>query len=242
MRLLERLQLVEEDVERAVRELRVVEDVVAVVVVLDEPAQLLDPRGGVRGGAWSSSAVWTSASGSSREQPLVRVDAAPADGDRERRPPPSRRGCRTASRRRRRRPPASRVEPPQRLEQRIRVGLVALGVLGADRRRPSSRAGPGSGRARARPCAAASRSRSRASGPRRGGRGSSSSTPANDSRLVVERLVVRAVRLDELVDPVGVEVAHLRDQARARRSPRGRAPRPARGRARSATRASSRRG
>ena len=30
----------------------------------------------------------------------------------------------------------------------------------------------------------------------------------------VERLVVGAVDLDELVDPVGVEVAHLRDQAR----------------------------
>ena len=28
----------------------------------------------------------------------------------------------------------------------------------------------------------------------------------------VERLVVRAVGLHELVDPVGVEVAHLRDQ------------------------------
>ena len=34
----------------------------------------------------------------------------------------------------------------------------------------------------------------------------------------VERLVVGAVHLDELVDPVGVEVAHLRDQALARRS------------------------
>ena len=31
----------------------------------------------------------------------------------------------------------------------------------------------------------------------------------------VERLVVRAVDLDELVDPVGVEIAHLRDQTRA---------------------------
>ena len=37
----------------------------------------------------------------------------------------------------------------------------------------------------------------------------------NDSRVLVERLVVGAVHLDELVDPVRVEVAHLRDQARA---------------------------
>ena len=29
----------------------------------------------------------------------------------------------------------------------------------------------------------------------------------------MERLVVRAVHLDELVDAVGIEVAHLRDQA-----------------------------
>ena len=44
--LLERLQLVEEDVIRGVGDLGVVEDVVAVVVVRDEPPQLL---GALRG-------------------------------------------------------------------------------------------------------------------------------------------------------------------------------------------------
>ena len=33
--------------------------------------------------------------------------------------------------------------------------------------------------------------------------------------LLVQRLVVRPVGLDELVDALGVELAHLRDQSRA---------------------------
>ena len=45
MGLLDRLQLVEQRVEGAVGDLWVVEDVVAVVVVLDEPAQLGRTRG-----------------------------------------------------------------------------------------------------------------------------------------------------------------------------------------------------
>ena len=60
--------------------------------------------------------------------------------------------------------------------------------------------------------AAASPSRSRAVRPSSRSTGSSASTSANASSVVVERLVVRAVRLDELVDAVGIEVAHLRDQ------------------------------
>jgi hypothetical protein len=44
---LDRLQLVEERVERAIRDLRIVEDVVTMVVVRDEPAQLGHPRGDV---------------------------------------------------------------------------------------------------------------------------------------------------------------------------------------------------
>ena len=40
MLVLERAQLVEEDVVGAVVDLRIVEDVVAIVVVLDEPPQL----------------------------------------------------------------------------------------------------------------------------------------------------------------------------------------------------------
>ena len=45
MLVLERPQLVEEHVVGAVVDLRVVEDVVAVVVVLDEPAELRDAVG-----------------------------------------------------------------------------------------------------------------------------------------------------------------------------------------------------
>ena len=48
VRLLERLQLVEERVVGGVLDLRVVEDVVAVVVVPDEAAELLDPLAGRR--------------------------------------------------------------------------------------------------------------------------------------------------------------------------------------------------
>ena len=43
MRRFERLQLVEERVVNAVRDLRIVEDVVAVVVVLDQPSELSSP-------------------------------------------------------------------------------------------------------------------------------------------------------------------------------------------------------
>ena len=43
MRRFERLQLVEERVVGAVRDLRIVEDVVAVVVVLDQPPELSRP-------------------------------------------------------------------------------------------------------------------------------------------------------------------------------------------------------
>ena len=43
MRRFERLQLVEERVVGTVRDLRIVEDVVAVVVVLDQPAELSRP-------------------------------------------------------------------------------------------------------------------------------------------------------------------------------------------------------
>ena len=71
------------------RRSRVVEDVIAVRVVLDEPPQLLGPalrdhRRGVRQVRGSPPGAWTSASGSSASKPLVGMDATPADGDRQR--------------------------------------------------------------------------------------------------------------------------------------------------------------
>ena len=79
----------------------------------------------------SSSAVCTSASGSSASRRVVGMDAAPPDGDRpdagRLRGPDVERGVTDVHGL-----AGIRFEAPERLEQGIRVGLVALGVLGAD--------------------------------------------------------------------------------------------------------------
>ena len=148
------------------------------------------------------------------EEPLVGVDAAPADRDRER----SRRLAGADVERR-----VADVdglaragsEAAQRLEHRIRVGLVPLGVLGADEHVGQLARGAGSGRTRARTVAT-----------RFGGHdpelvaaaaqlGQQLEDAVEGLERRVERLVVGAVDVDELVDAVGIEVAHLRDQARA---------------------------
>ena len=78
----ERAELVVEHVVRAVRDLRIVEHVVAVVVVLDEPSELGRPRGGIRGRGMELLGGVDERVGTGVGQPLVGVDAAPADGDR----------------------------------------------------------------------------------------------------------------------------------------------------------------
>ena len=130
MLVLERLQLVEERVVRRIRELRVVEDVVAVVVVLDQATEL--------GGALCGSGRprrhrgAPRASGRTRrllvEQALVGMDAAPGDRDGERP-----RGLRCAYVERRvahvGRLRRASAEPIERCEDRLGVRLVPLRVF-----------------------------------------------------------------------------------------------------------------
>ena len=106
----------------------------------------------------------------------------------------------------------ARAEAAQRLEHRVGIGLVALGVVGADEH-----------------VGELAEKRQAREGELDGG----DALGGHDPELVaaaaeleqqlgdpveclerrVERLVVGAVHVDELVDPVGVEVVHLRDQA-----------------------------
>ena len=86
VRLFELLQLVVERVVGAVGNLRVVEDVVAVVVVLDEPPELGDPPNPRQGGMQLLRRV-DERVGLLAEQSLVGMDPAPADCDRAPRQP-----------------------------------------------------------------------------------------------------------------------------------------------------------
>ena len=176
-------ELVVERVVGGVGDLRVVEDVVAVGVVLDQPPELLDPRptasdkrrGAPRG-------CWTRASGSSARsrssgwippQPTATANApaAFAGPDVERRVADVDRLLRR------------RAEAPQRLEDRVGIGLVALGVLGADEHVGQLARGPGSGRTRARRSSAASPSRSRAGARGARARAGAARTPSNVSSV-----------------------------------------------------------
>ena len=106
------------------------------------------------------------------------------------------------------------VEPCERLEQRVGVWLVALRVLGADhdvhrvaQDREAVEREPDGAQAL------------RRHDPERPALLAESREQREDAderlELGVERLVVRPVHVDELVDAFGVEVAHLRDQAGA---------------------------
>ena len=158
-----------------------------------------------------SSGCWTRASGSSREEPLVGMDAAPADRDRRgagslARPDVERRVADVH------RLLGSCVEAAQRLEHRVGVGLVALRVVSADEH-----------------VGQLAEKREPLEGELDGGDALRGHDPEQvaaaaelDQQLQdaveglergVQRLVVGAVDVDELVDAVGVELVHLRDQA-----------------------------
>ena len=172
--------------------------------------------------------MWTSASGACVEEAFVGVDAAPADGDAEH-------ACGLAPR------ATSYGESPT---------YAGVGGIGVESPRAPRARGSGSGLCRSVSSApindvheprlssgnAVERESDGAEALRRDDPepsalapqppGGASRTSSNASSSVVERLVVQAVGLHELVDPVGIEVAHLGDQAGpADRGPHA-APRP----------------
>ena len=111
------------------------------------------------------------------------------------------------------RPLPGRTEAPQRLEHRVGLRLVALRVLCSDHdlHRVAQHREP------------VERELDRAEALRRHDAEPTALVPEHAEQVDdvgerlqpgVERLVVRPVRVDQLVDAVGVEVAHLRDQPR----------------------------
>ena len=134
VRLLERDELVVELVVLGVRDLRIVEDVVAVEVVVEDLAQL--------GGAFVDVfaledaiqllGVVDDCVGVLRFEPLARMDPAPRDGDGEHAAAFAALTSNGASPR----TPSLRLraEPLEREQQWLRVGLVALGLVAADDR------------------------------------------------------------------------------------------------------------
>ena len=216
MLLLERLELVEERVVRRVVDLGVVEDVVAVVVVPDQPPELrgaLRRRGGRPRGHRAAPRACARMRRAPRRADVRPGGSLPTRPRRRRRPPPWPRRCRTASRRRRPPRPACRRVCSTREQDRLGIGLVPARVLepdddveGARERREAVEREPDG--------AVALRGHDPELPPLR-------LEPREDGEQLVERLerlvqpvVVLLVRLEELVD-----VIRRRSRSSGRRSP-----------------------